>query len=243
MLLPAALLGAALLCPSRTAVGWPDSQPAAAGQAAAAETGTIEGFVRYSADPKRPWRLGRYYIRDRKTGRLAEAVVCVTGPGLAARQAAGESRSWTIDQKDFRFDPETISARVGDRVTFTNSDMQVHNVNSGVPPLVFDRSIKPGDEAAVVLEKAGGIRRPIVLGCKFHSGMRSWIYVFDHPFHTVTAADGRFRLSGLPPGEYLLQMVHPAGGLQASQKVRVAAGQTVAAELSVGPDDRLAEGP
>ncbi len=50
----------------------------------AVSTGTIRGKVMYVADPKRPWRLGRYYIRNAKTGELAEAVVAIASRGLKA---------------------------------------------------------------------------------------------------------------------------------------------------------------
>ena len=43
--------------------------------------GAIEGVVTYHADAKRPWRYSRYYIKQAKTGELAEAVG-ITQPGV-----------------------------------------------------------------------------------------------------------------------------------------------------------------
>ena len=214
-----------------------DNKPSSPPESAPLPSGTLEGSVTYEANPKRPWIYGRYYIRDRKTGRLAEAVVCLTGGELKARKDL-PAVTHAIDQKNFLFEPETISIRAGDRVTFSNSDPQVHNVNSSSLEK-FDVTVPPGGTSTVDFIKAGGIRRPVTLGCKFHSGMRAWIYVIDHPFHTVTAADGSFRFADVPPGKYTLHVVHPAGGLQTSQPVQVVAGKTLQIPLKITPADRL----
>ena len=34
--------------------------------------------------------------------------------------------------------------------------------------------------------------------------MRAYLFVDDHPYYTATAADGTFRLSEVPPGDYQL---------------------------------------
>jgi hypothetical protein len=36
--------------------------------------------------------------------------------------------------------------------------------------------------------------------------MRSWVVVAEHPFYTVTGADGEFTLPNVPPGQYTLQV-------------------------------------
>jgi hypothetical protein len=71
--------------------------------------------------------------------------------------------------------------------------------------------------------------------------MQAWIYVFDHPYYAVTAADGAFRFADVPPGEYTLEVVHPAGGLAWSQKVTVEAGATVTPEVRLSPDNLVQE--
>ena len=51
-------------------------------QAAPESTGTVRGTVVYVADPAHPWRLGRYYIKNAKSGLLAEAVVSISKRGV-----------------------------------------------------------------------------------------------------------------------------------------------------------------
>ena len=91
--------------------------------------GVIEGVVSYRADAERPWRYSRYYIKQAKTGELAEAVVALRSKSLFGR---GERppETVTIDQQNFQFVPETVLIRAGDSVTFTNSDDALHNVRS-----------------------------------------------------------------------------------------------------------------
>ena len=87
----------------------------------------------------------------------------------------------------------------------------------------------------VKFERAGGVRRPVEIGCVFHSNMRAWIFVFDHPFYAVTKANGKFKLADVPPGEYELEMSHPAGGLRWKKPVTVKAGETVKVDVQVSP--------
>ena len=49
--------------------------------------GAVEGTVSYQPDTKRPWRYSRYYVKQAKTGELAEAVVALR---------AKARRGWSI---------------------------------------------------------------------------------------------------------------------------------------------------
>ena len=109
------------------------------GQAATIEstdaTGEIRGTVKYVADPQQPWRLGRYYIRNAKSGELAEAVVAISRRGLKAVDEKREPAIVVVDQINFQFTPETTAIKVGDHVRFLNSDNHAHNVKR--PTLAF----------------------------------------------------------------------------------------------------------
>lgn len=201
-------------------------------------SGTIAGKVYYKSDPRRPWRLGRYYIQNAKTGELAEAAVAISRRGLKGPAAAREPVTVTIDQKDFQFTPETVAIQVDDRIRFVNSDAQVHNVQTNHLRQTFNVNMPSGGEHFEKFSHPGGIRKPYRIGCAFHGAMRSWVFVFDHPWHQMTGSDGQFRLANVPPGEYRLEVAHPAGDLYTSQAVTVKAGETVSVELALNPDDR-----
>lgn len=199
--------------------------------------GAVEGAVVYRADAKRPWRYGRYYIADRKTGRLAEAVVALR-PVERKRFPAAETPAVAVmDQKDFRFVPETLAIRAGDKVKFLNSDPHVHNVRTTDDVAPLNVNMPPGTDYLHTFLRPGGVKRPMRITCTFHSTMKAWVYVFDNPFFQVTKADGAFKLENVPPGEYHLEMVHPAGGLAWSKQITIEAGRTQHLDIEVSPDN------
>ena len=198
--------------------------------------GTVEGRVIYRADSKRRWRYARYYIKDRQKGHLAEAVVALSNKRLRQQEVSNKSTKFTMDQEDFRFIPETIAIRTRDRIKFTNSDRVIHNVrtNDGARP--FNINMAAGGGFTWDFKRAGGTRQPIRVGCVFHSAMRAWIFVFNHPYYLVTKADGQFRIENVPPGEYQLEMVHPAGSLAWTKTIVVRKSETTRIDISVSAD-------
>jgi plastocyanin len=198
--------------------------------------GAIEGTVSYQADPARPWRYARYYVKQAKTGELAEAVVALRAKPLADVSRAAETV--TIDQQNFQFTPETVVIRRGDSVRFTNADAATHNVQSSSEIATFNANMPGGGEQTIKFDKAGGVRQPVQVGCVFHSAMRAFIFVFDHPWYQVTPASGKFKLAGVPVGTYDLEMVHPAGGLAWRKRIEIKPGETLKVDIRVSPDDK-----
>jgi plastocyanin len=200
-------------------------------------TGAIKGTVGYRRDSGRPWRYSRYYVKNPKSGELAEAVVALRGKGLNVAKSAASAET-KIDQKNFQFQPETVAIRRGDSVTFTNSDRASHNVRSSGALANFNITMPvDGKGYTVRFDRAGGIGRPVEVDCVFHSNMRAWIFVFDHPYFMLTQADGRFRLADVPTGNYELEMAHPAGGLHWRKPIEVKPGETLHVDIRVSPDD------
>ena len=202
----------------------------------AAALGSIEGKLTYQADPARPWRYARYYVKQAKTGELAEAVVAIRAKPAA--DAKREGQTIVIDQQNFQFTPETVAIFRGDSIKFTNADQATHNVQSSSEIAQFNANMPGGGEQTIRFDRAGGIRQPVTVGCVFHSAMRANIFVFDHPWHQLTAADGRFRLADVPPGEYDLDVVHPAGELRWRKRIAVKAGETTRIDIRLSPDDK-----
>jgi plastocyanin len=203
--------------------------------------GTIAGKVAYTSDPQHPWRQGRYYIKNAKSGELAEAVVAIARRGLKGPESSGDGHIVIVDQKDFQFTPETVAVRVGSRVKFLNSDDQGHNVRTSNFLQSFNVNMPPGGEHVERFHTAGGTRQPYRIDCVYHNAMRAWVFVYDHPWFQVTAQDGAFRLTDVPPGEYRLEVAHPAGELEAGQTILVKADETVSVNFSLSFESRRSE--
>ena len=48
--------------------------------------------------------------------------------------------------------------------------------------------------------------------CNNHPWMKMYVNVSKHPFFAVTDADGKFTITGLPPGTYTLAALHEKMG-------------------------------
>lgn len=195
--------------------------------------GSIQGKVIYETNPQRPWRLGRYYIRNAKSGELAEAVVGIAKRDLKQVDLQRAPMTVEMDQKDFQFVPETLAIRVGDSIKFLNSDNHAHNVKSSKDDHAFNVNMPAGSQHVEKFAKSTGVTQPYMIDCVFHSAMRAWVFVFDHPWFQVTGADGSFKLENIPPGEYRLEVSHPAGDLRARQSVQVTSGTTTQVEIRI----------
>jgi plastocyanin len=110
----------------------------------------------------------------------------------------------TIIQKDLAFVPVLLPVQVGTKVEFPNLDDCYHNIFSYSPAKRFDLGRYRSDEKPVpsqVFDVAG----LVTLRCDIHEHMRGLILVLQTPHFVTTETDGRFRLSGLPPGQFKLK--------------------------------------
>ena len=128
------------------------------------------------------------------------AVVYLDGVG----SKPGPRPTEQVTQKEMNFLPSLLPVQVGTRVEFPNEDDAYHNIFSYSPTKRFDLGRYRPDERPIpsqVFDKPG----LVTLRCDIHEHMRGLILVLDTPHFTVTDAEGRFRLTGLPPGKYTLK--------------------------------------
>ena len=142
-----------------------------------------------------------------------------------------------MDQLNFQFVPETLAIRAGDSVKILNSDDALHNVMTSDGSKPFNVSLAKGQEFMASFDQGGGLANPVRLGCLFHSQMHAWVYVFDHPWFTVTKTNGQFRFENIPAGRYTLRVVHPAGKLHSNRDIEVQADGTASLAVRLSPDD------
>ncbi len=197
----------------------------------------VSGVVTYQADVERPWRYGRYYLKQGKNGPLAETLVCLSGKGLVGK--VRKSKKWLMDQKNFEYLPEVLAIQAGDEVEFLNSDQALHNVAAMTGKDPFNVMTPIGKSLVRKFSAAGNEKSPIDIRCGLHSQMHAWIFVFDHAYAAVTKADGKFKFNHVPPGQYDLVVIHPSGGLRKKVVVTVTKDGRLQQQVALSPDDLL----
>jgi len=175
----------------------------ALGAGRAAAQAVIEGRVALPAGRRAPVVNQRYEV-------VSKGGVMATNPPLAVVYLAGDfpapatPPTATMAQQALTFVPLLLPVQTGTRVAFPNLDDTYHDVFSYSPAKRFDLGRYRPDERPVpsqVFDVAG----LVTLRCDIHEHMRGLILVLDTPHFVVTDAEGRFRLTGLPPGRYVLK--------------------------------------
>jgi plastocyanin len=177
--------------------------PLIAPAAAQAPAGVIRGRVEVRRAPAAERRpnvnaLGMHADHDRPDLRRS-VVYLETAPSRAFPDA--EPQRATMDQRNETFVPHVLAITVGTTVDFPNSDKTYHNVVSLRGPRPFDLGrYAAGRSRSVRFDRPGIVR----VFCEIHSHMSAFILVFNHRYFAVTSADGRYQISGVPPGRYTL---------------------------------------
>ena len=163
----------------------------------------VEGQVGLPKSHSAPVMAKRYEI-------VTKGSVLATSPPLAVVYLDGSFPKPTshltkqIAQKDLAFLPSLLPVQVGTRVEFPNLDDTYHSIFSYSPAKRFDLGRYRPDERPIPSEvfDTPGL---VTLRCDIHEHMRGLILVLETTYFVVTDAEGRFRLSGLPSGRYMLK--------------------------------------
>jgi hypothetical protein len=116
-----------------------------------------------------------------------------------------------IDQPCCMFVARVTTARPGDTLVVKNSAPVPHNF--------FWPSLKNGEynvtipkmDKWVMPEKIVAEATPIQYKCTIHGWMTGYVRVYDHPYHAVTDADGKFEIKNAPVGKYRVVYWHENG--------------------------------
>ncbi len=129
-----------------------------------------------------------------------------------------EENQIVIENLTCRFFKRASAVLVGSVVQIKNSDPIMHNTH-------IRRESRFGSTVINVAQPVGA---PIIekdleetglfdVRCDAHTFMRAAIYVFEHPYFTVTDESGNFALTHVPPGTYRLRYWHEVLGMQEQQ--------------------------
>ncbi len=208
-----------------------------------AQVGTIRGVVRFEGQPpeRKEMAIGSTAgCEHHPKPPLTEDVIVTNGrventfvqikDGLDGWiMPPAPTQPAVLDQLGCMYRPRVIGLQLGQKLLVHNSDDATHNVHSfATRNDNFNRTQSPGGaDIEWIAEKREAMA---AFGCDIHPWMKAWVSVCDHPFFAVSAADGTFSISGLPPGEYTLEAAHEKLGKK-SKNVTLSAGGTAEIEF------------
>jgi uncharacterized membrane protein/plastocyanin len=118
-----------------------------------------------------------------------------------------------LDQRGCIYTPRVVGARIGQKVTFINSDPVFHNVRAVTEVnQKFNMAMPHKDQRVTKV-----FTKPEVFlqaKCSVHPWMGAYVAVMDHPYFSVTSASGEFTIKNLAPGKYTLEAWHEVFGTQ-----------------------------
>ena len=165
------------------------------------QAGSMAGRVTLTASRGAPLATSAYGRRDvapkppQAAPETSKVVVYVTGARSASPPAPIRAR---IAQKDEQFRPQLTAVTTGSTIDFPNEDPFFHNVFSlsrAGPPFDLLR-YRSGESRSHTFNRAGIVK----VFCHLHAQMNAVIVVFDHPWFTIPAETGAFRLENVPAG-------------------------------------------
>jgi hypothetical protein len=124
-------------------------------------------------------------------------------------------------QRDKRFSPHVLVVSRGATVAFPNEDRVWHNVFSRSAGNAFDLGLyRDGATRSATFRSVGLVR----VYCNIHADMAAYVHVVEGNAFTVTAEDGSYRISGLPPGRHEVRAWSELAG-ETTSSVELAEGQ------------------
>lgn len=159
---------------------------------AAAQQGTVRGEVRVTVQGPD----GRAVPKADRSG----IVVYLTG-----YTEDPPEKEVNLAQRNKMFIPSVAAVVAGQKVRFSNNDVVVHNVFSRSHARKFDAGKnRPGEDYVETFKKTGIVD----VYCDIHEQMVATLVVVPNRAFAVTGPDGRFVLTGVPPGTYPVFAVH-----------------------------------
>jgi len=141
-----------------------------------------------------------------------------------------------FDQKNCKFLPHSLCIQVGQTVKVLSDDGVPHNTHTfPLRNAGFNQTVSPNDRKGVELKYSKAEKLPIEVKCDFHTWMKAYHLILDHPFMAVSDANGKFEIEGLPAGKHEFTVWHEKKGyLDKKLAVEVKAGESKSVDLKYG---------
>jgi len=193
-----------------------------------AELGALHGEIRFSGEPPERFALGAASSKecshhanvDQRAnevvvndGKLVNAYVYLKSGYDPAKIPPAAAATATLEQQGCMYVPRVLAVRAGTTLQVANGDPTSHNVHTrGKRNPEMNRNM--GANQAPLELRLDKVERPVPFKCDIHPWMGAAVFVEEHPWFAVTDEAGRFRIPDVPPGEYVVEVIHEKLGTQ-----------------------------
>jgi len=191
--------------------------------------GTISGEVKFAGTPSTPEKIS--VTKDQevcgKTEKVDESLLVGPNKGIQnvvvsitdiQKGKKMDETAATLDQKDCRYAPHVVLLPAGADLKIVNSDGILHNIHTySTKNPSFNRA-QPKFKKEI--DEKFASPETVKLACDVHGWMSGWLIVEDHPYYAVTDANGTFKITDVPPGDYELKFWQETLG-ETTQKASV----------------------
>jgi plastocyanin len=214
----------------------PAAPPASTGAPGAtpidpATVGSISGTVRFDGVAPKAAKIDMSQDPNCAGSNTAENIVVADGKlanvfvyvkdGLGTRAFDVPKDAVTLTQSGCRYKPHIIGVMAGQTIKIVNADPTTHNIHP-TPKNNRDWNESQAPQAAALEKTFAREEISLPVQCNQHPWMRMFINVVKNPFYAVSGPDGKFEITGLPPGDYTIAFVQEKLGEQ-DEKVTLAA--------------------
>jgi plastocyanin len=130
----------------------------------------------------------------------------------AGKPFLDDAKRILVEQKDCHFQPYLQAMANGAETKVINADVVWHSVRTYEVMKRARRGIYnvSQPQSFVGFTKAITLRRSHILKfeCEVHTFMHAWVFVADNPYYAVADENGEFTISDLPPGKYVVKVLH-----------------------------------
>lgn len=133
--------------------------------------------------------------------------------------------SVVLDQKGCIYSPHVFGILKDQELLIKNSDPTMHNIHS---------MAKVNDQFNFAMPKVVKKKKvtfqktedPFYIKCDVHPWMKAWTTVTDHPYFAVSDTNGKYEITGIPPGTYEVEFWHEkAKGMGGAGNYKVTIGK------------------
>lgn len=137
-----------------------------------------------------------------------------------------------MDHIKLAFQPPVLAILKGTLVSFPNSDPVFHSAFSLSSSNPFELGIySQGPGKTIQFSNLGDVE----VFCHIHPYMHAFILVRDNPYFTITDSEGRYTLSDVPRGNYVIKARHGFRQATETKKITIDGTQKVHLDFDLRP--------